>query len=480
MSLEKEKTISGLVWSSLEQVSTQGITLLVGIALARLLSPVEFGLMGMISVFIGISEVFVQSGFNQALIRKVDCSEEDYATVFYFNLAVSILIYIGLFIAAPLISQFFEEPVLTNMVRILGLMIIINAFTIVQVTKLTKNVDFKKLTNITFLSGVISGCIAIGLAFFEFGVWSLVCRQLIAVFVSAVLLWVFGQWKPVAKPSLEALKSLWDFSSKLVYLAIIDIAYNNIYNVIIGKYYPTGDLGQYRQADNFRNLPSKSLASIIDRVSFPILSNIRSQSNYSSVIIRLLKSTMLISFVSLIGLASISEDIIDILLGSQWHLAGEYLKILCFAALFFPMDKLLNTILKVEGRSDLVLKQGLIRKALAIPVVFIAIFIGIKQMLYALVIHQAISMMLLINYSAPFSKVRFKHIVGELYRSFLVCFAVFYLLFYLQIVLNIEPLFAVFIKVTVGTIILVVTFELLRVDEYLYLRKEIVHRFKMK
>ena len=271
----KQKTISGLIWSFIDSIAGQGISFIVGIILARLLSPKEFGLIGMLTIFIAISQSFIDSGFRQALIRKQDCTQTDYSTVFYFNIAVGVAFYILLFAFANSISNFFHEPVLKELIKVLGLALIINSFTMIQSTLLTKRIDFKLQAKISIIASLISGIISIYMAYTGLGVWSLVALTLIKYATNSILLWYWNKWKPALLFSKKSFKELFSFGSNLLVSGLIDTIYRNIYYVIIGKYFTAVELGYYTRAEQFQSLPSANLQGIIGRVSYPVLSTLQ-------------------------------------------------------------------------------------------------------------------------------------------------------------------------------------------------------------
>ncbi len=273
----KSKTVNGLFWSALDGFANQGIQFLVGIILARLLTPHEFGLIGMLTIFIALSQSFIDSGFANALIRKQDCTQVDYSTVFYFNFVVSIIIYFVLFFSASSISVFFNEPQLELLLQVFGIGLILNAIGTIQRTILTKEINFKLLMRISIVSSIISGIIAITLAYNNFGVWSLVVLTLSRFGFNSLLLWLWGKWMPNLVFSYASFKELFSFGSKLLMSGLLDATYRNIYFLVIGKYFSSIELGYYTKADQFKAIPSQYLTMIIQRVSYPLLSNIQEE-----------------------------------------------------------------------------------------------------------------------------------------------------------------------------------------------------------
>lgn len=470
----KSNTIRALFWSFIDRFSSIFITFVIGIVLARLLGPEEFGLIGMLSIFMAISMVFIQSGFNQALIRKKDCSEEDFSTVFHFNLFVSIFLYVALILSSEAISAFYEEPRLTNIIRVFGVILVINALTIVQRTKIIKSLNFKLLTKISLISNILSGIVGIFLAFTGFGVWSLVSKQIVLQGTQGILLWYWSEWRPSRKFSKESFKELFTFSSNLVGLAIIDTIYKNIYYVIIGKFYPTANLGQYTKADQIKRIPSETLTNIIDRVSLPVLSSIQDNSGkFELSFNRILRSTLLLSCLLSVGLSAISKELSIVLMGQEWSLAGEYLNLLCFTALFFPINKLLYSVLKVLGDSASILRLGLMVKLFAIPVIMMGIVVGIKPMLYTLILQQIITTIVITRTTER--KVGFSIFKKyfELFPTFLLSFTLYIFMISLGHFLNKELIIELLIKISVSTLLVLAFLEISKFNDYIYIKNSI-------
>ena len=318
MSSLKQKTVSGLLWSFIDNMAQKGITFIVGIILARLLLPAEFGLIGMITIFIAISTSFMESGFGAALIRKQDCTDADFSTVFYFNLTVGVFFYVLLFFLAPAISRFFNEPLLVSLVQVLSIVIVIDSLTIIQRTILTKRIDFKLQTKISVISSVISGVIGVAMAYQGFGVWSLVAKTLSQRGVNSLLLWLWNRWKPMLVFSKQSFMELFSFGNKLLLSGLINTIFQNVYYLVIGKYFSAQELGYYTRADQFRALPSQNLMSIVSRVSYPVLAQMQDDKialklNYKKMI----KSSMLLSFILLLGMAAVAEPMGIILIGAE-------------------------------------------------------------------------------------------------------------------------------------------------------------------
>ena len=268
----KEQAISGVLWNSVGKLLGMGIEIIVGIILARILTPKEFGLIGTITVIITLSQVFINSGFSQALIRKQNCTQEDYSTAFFFNLAIGIIFFVILFLASGFISRFYNKPELKPLVQVLGIGLIISSFTLVQSAKLIRRIDFKLQTKISVIASIISGFIAVIMAVKGIGVWSLVVKTLFNQAINSILLWYWNRWKPDLVFSVASFKELFSFGSKLLLSGLIGTFFNNIYYIVIGKYFTAADLGFYTRAELFKNLPSQNISDIMTNVSYPVLS----------------------------------------------------------------------------------------------------------------------------------------------------------------------------------------------------------------
>lgn len=470
----KQKTISGLIWSFIDQFANLGISFIVGVILARLLSPAEFGLIGMITIFIAVSQSFINSGFSSALIRKINCTNEDYSTVFFFNLAAGIIFVLILFFSSPLIADFFNEPTLKPIVRVLSLLLLIESLTIIQRTILTKRIDFKLQARISIISSSIAGVVAISMAYSGYGVWSLVFQQLLNQGLKSLLLWLWNHWRPVLIFSKASFKELFGFGSKLLVSGLIDTLYNNIYYLIIGKFFSAQELGYYTRADNFKNIPSQGLNGIIGRVSYPVLAGMqedksRLKRNYQTLI----RSTMFITFVLMMGMAAAAEPMIITLIGEKWRPAIVYLQMLCFVGMLYPLHALNLNMLQVSGRSDLFLKLEIIKKILAVPIILIGIYWGIKIMIAAMMINTIIAYYLNSHWSGRFIGYSIKQQVTDILPSFGIALTMGFLLFITGLLLPFNYLWKFIIEVFAGTLFILIFCELTKFRDYIYI-KEIV------
>ena len=383
----KRKTVKGFFWSSMESLLSQGMGIIFGIFLARMLSPQEFGLIGMITIFISIAQVFVDSGLSQSLIRKQNCTTHDYSTIFWINIAIGLLSYIIIWFSAHQIARFYNKPELVNLTRITSLAIIIGSVTLIQQTILTKDVDFKVLTKTSAIGTLVSGIASIILAYLGFGVWSLVWRTIINQAVRSALLWNRNRWWPSFYCSKSILKEHFAFSSNILLISLVAALYKNFYNLIIGKNYSDKVLGYYTNADQYSLMPSSTISSITNRVSYPVLSEMQNDNiRLKTSINKLITNVMYISFVLMFGLAAVAKPLFAIVLGIKWLPSAGMFQALCIAYSISPMHVINQNIMKIKGRSDLFLKTEIIKYLIFTPLLIVGAVFGIAYLIGGIVI----------------------------------------------------------------------------------------------
>lgn len=379
----KNKTVKGVAWSGIDNVVQMGVSFLVSIVLARLLTPDDYGLIGIITIFTMVCHTLINAGFNSALIRKKDCTDDDYNTVFIVNLILSLLLYAVIFVCSPLIADFFGRKELITLTQVSSLGMIIGALAIVQQTRLVKRIDFKTQTKITMVASISSGVLGIVMAITGFGVWALVAQQLSAQLFRTVMLWVVNKWLPQMRFSSKSFRELFGFGWKLMLSGLLDTVWKELYQVVVGKFYSPATLGQYTRAGQFSNLFSNNLTSVIQRVTFPVLSNIQDdKKRMLSAYRRIIKITMFITAISMFFLAAISEPLLYCLIGPKWHDAAIYLPLICLTSSTYPLHAINLNMLQVQGRSDLFLGLEIIKKAIAIGPLMVGALVGIIPMLY--------------------------------------------------------------------------------------------------
>lgn len=378
----KDKTVKGTFWSGIDNVAQMGVSFIVGVVLARLLSPDDYGLIGIITIFTAICTVLINSGFSSALIRKKDVTEDDYNTVFITNLVMSLVLYGIVFICAPLIAKFFDRNELVALTRVSCLGIIIGAISLVQQTILTKRIDFKTQTKITLIASILSGLIGIAMAFLGFGVWALVAQSVSSQVLRTVLLWIYCKWLPRIIFSINSFIDLFGFGWKIMISSLLDTLWKELYQVVVGKFYSPATLGQYTRAKQFSQLFSSNLTNVIQRVTFPVLADIQEErERMVNAYRRIIKITMFITTICMFSLGAVSEPLLYCLIGPKWHEAAIYLPLICVSASFYPLHAINLNMLQVQGRSDLFLGLEIIKKIIGLAPLAVGIFIGIIPML---------------------------------------------------------------------------------------------------
>lgn len=385
MSYSKGSIKSGFVWSALDSFGNQIIGLMISLILANMLTPYDYGLLAMLAIFVNISGLFIDSGLAAAVTRKCDRNEKDYATTFYFSLLMSIIFYLILVGCSQYIADFYNHQQLCSIIPILSLSLIINVFGVVPNTKITVSLNFKLYAIANFISLIISGTIGVLLAINDYNVWALVYQQLTAVLVRVVLLNLLVKWYPTEKFDIKSFMELFEFSSKLMLSNLIEVFYNNIYNIVIGKNYNPKELGMYNQANTLSSLPSSTITWVLLKVTYPLFSEAQNDDErFNKMFLFCLKSVLLIVYPLMFGIAIVSAPLINLLLNKSWHGTAEYLSILCIAFSNYPIHTMNINVLKAKGNSGLILKITLIKKVLATIILIITSTISIKAICYGI------------------------------------------------------------------------------------------------
>ena len=470
----KNKTIKGVGWSAADALLGQGVTFIVGLVLARLLSPDEYGLIGICLIFTTVLNGIVDSGFSNALIRKKEVTDEDYNTMFTTNMAISVVLYVLLFISAPLVSNFFHRIELTALVRVTGLILFFNALSITQVTILTKNIDFKTKTKASLVSAIISGVIGIVMAFMGYGVWSLVAQQLSKQLLYTLCLWVLNKWWPKFTFYNDSFKYMWGFGWKLLASGILNNVWNQLYQVVIGRCYTSSTLGHYTRANEYASIFSSNLTLIVQRVSYPVLAEIqddkeRMVQGYRKVI----KITMFVTAVCMISLGAVSEPLIYTLIGTKWQEAATYLPLICISMSLYPLHAINLNILQVLGRSDIFLYLEILKKIVGIVPIVIGIFCGIYYMLLTSILTGVISLYLNTWYTGKTLNYSFwkqlRDIAPSYFTALVIALAVYFLKY-----LSLPYYVVLMLQIIVGLVACITISEIFKFDEYKELKTIVI------
>ena len=466
----KNRTVSGVGWSAADAFLGQGVTFVVGLVLARILSPSEYGLIGIVTIFTTVLSGIVDSGFSNALIRKPETSESDYSTMFITNLAMSLLLYLLLFFAAPLIASFFVRPELESIIRVTGLILIIQSFSMVQNTILTKRIDFKTKTKASVVSASFSGVIGIAMALAGYGVWALVGQLLSRQILYTVLLWVFNRWRPRTGFSAASFRYMWGFGWKLMVSGLLNNIWNQLYQVTVGKFYSPETLGQYSRSNEYANLFSQNFTSIVQRVTYPALAEVQNDKERMVLAYRkVIKTTMFVTAVCMISMAAVAEPLIYCLIGPQWHEAATFLPLICISMSLYPLHAINLNMLQIQGRSDIFLVLEIIKKIIAVGPICLGIFVNIRWMLIGSIVAGIASFFLNSYYSGRelgYSSWRQLRDVAPSYVvAVIVAFSVYFLKY-----LPLSEYIILPLQVVTGAVVFFSVCKASKVEEYAELR----------
>ena len=373
----KASVISSLLWKFLERIGTQGVQFVVAIVLARLLAPADFGLIALVTVFVMIANVFVQSGLNTALIQKKNADNLDFSTVFYSCLALATVLYLGLFFGAPLIAKFYNNQVeLISVIRVLGLMLPLGALNSIQEAYVARNMMFKKLFYRSIGAIIPAGIIGVICAYWGFGIWSLVAQQLLNAFLICVIMWFTVKWRPSLSFSFERWKGLFSFGWKLLCSALLDTFYRNIRDLVIGKLFTPADLGFYNRGDQFPKIIIGNINASIQSVLLPSLSTVQdNRERLKQLARRSIKTSTFLILPMMAGLAAIAKSLTLVVLGEKWLPAVPFIQICCFSYAFWPIHTTNLSAINAVGRSDVFLKLEIIKKCYGLAVLALAIWL---------------------------------------------------------------------------------------------------------
>lgn len=388
----KSRATKGIIWSAVDKFAVQLIQFVLSIVLARILVPEDFGLMGMLAIFIAVSQIFIESGLGTGLIQRQDRKDIDFSTLFVFNLVVSVFFYFILFFLAPFISSFFKQPQLTELTRVLGLSLFINALAIVHRTKLTIAVDFKSIAKSNLIGVVLGGLFGVIVATNGYGVWALVAQTLLGLLASTVSLWFFSHWSPSIAFSKKSFQSLFGYGSKLLLAGFYAQILNNVYDICLGKFYPIASLGYYSRAKKFADISSGTIVSVLQQATFPILTSVQhDREKLISIYSQLIRMSAFCTIPLMTLIALLAKPIVLLLLTQKWALLIPLLQWMVFARIFFPMSVINMNLLNAIGRSDLYLKVDLSKLPLTILAMVITIPLGVKAMIIGHVVTSALS-----------------------------------------------------------------------------------------
>lgn len=462
----RNKTKKAFAWSAVENILYQVILFVVMIFMSRMLTPADYGLVGMIAIFTAISTAFVGCGFSTALIRKQNRTEADICSVFYFNTVVAIFFYFVLFFCAPLIADFYNEPRLVVVTRVSSLSLVISGLTAVQSTLFSAKLDFKTKAKASLSALVISSIVGLSMAYTGFGVWAILISGIVSAIVNSATLWVNSTWRPKLIFSWNSLKELFGFGSKLLVSGLIDTIYTNIYSLVIGKVFKASTLGHYSRAHNFASLPSSNLTTVLQRVTFPVLCTIQDDDErLASVYRRLLKLSGFVIFPLMIGLSAVAKPLILTLLNSQWEFTITLLQIICFSMMWYPIHAINLNLLQVKGRSDLFLKLEIYKKILGVCVLCISVPMGIVAMCIGSIFSSLIGLIINTYYTGKLINVGYFKQMKDLFPTLLLSLVMGAIVYLTVTFIDLPNILRLTIGVFEGAVFYIAMAKLFRFEE---------------
>ena len=474
----KATVFSNLIWRFAERCGAQGVAFVVSLVLARLLSPEDYGTIALVTVFITILQVFVDSGLGNALIQKKDADDVDFSSVFYFNVLVCAILYLGIFFAAPMLASFYDDLELIPVIRVLSLTIVISGVKNVQQAFVSRTMQFKRFFFATLGGTIGAAFLGIFLAYMGYGVWALVAQQLFNTTVDTLILWVTVKWRPKWVFSFSRLKELLSFGWKLLVSALLDTTYNQLRQLIIGKLYTTADLAYYNKANQFPNLIVTNINTAIDSVVFPAMSMEQDDpQRVKAMTRRAIKTSIYIMAPMMLGLAAVAEPMIRLLITDKWLPCVPYLRVFCITFMFYPIHTSNLNAIKAMGRSDLFLKLEIMKKIVGLIVLMSTIWISVEAMTYSLLL---VSLMSQIINSWPNRKLMDYSYLAQLrdIMPSIALAAAMALIVSSLPMLGLDDLITLGLQIVLGVIIYLFGSILFRMEAFMYLWDMIRNKLK--
>lgn len=470
----KKKTKVGAYWQMANQLSNNGLMFVINIIMARLLMPEDFGVVAIPMVFLAIAEIFIEAGFSSALVRKDEVSESDMSTAFIFSISVGVICYLVLFFLSPLIAGFYQEPRLINVTRVAAIAFLITPLSTPQTVILKRKIDFKTPAKVAVISRILAGALGISLAYYGFGLWSLVYSNLAGVFLTFAFNWISVRWYPKAGWSKDSFNYLFGYGSKMVLTYLLSRVYMNIAPLFIGKYCNTEQLGIYNNAHRYTIYPSRFFIGIVQNVTFPVLCQIKNDDNTLALSYRkMIKITTFLVFPLMLLLAVVAEPLVRIFLTDKWIGCVPFIQIMCLSIMWSPVHSLNLNLLLIKGRSDLFLRLEIIKDSIGVCIMLITLPMGIIPFLWGRVLSSIICLYINTYYTGKIIGVGFFRQMGDVLPSFILTMIIATATYSITSCLD-NSLFRLTAGILLGTILYVVISLLLRFPEW----KEVKYMLK--
>lgn len=422
----KEKTKKGLYWKFAEQFSNYGVQFIIGIFMARMLSPEDYGITALPAVFMAIAGIFTSGGFYAAMVRKSDLNDSDLSTAFYYSTCVGFLMYLVLFSASPWIAEFYNAPVLKPLMRVTALGFIYGPLGTPLSIILTRKMDFATPMKIGVVSRILTGCLGIALAYTGYGVWALVISTMFGDIFVILCRWYVVRWYPRAKWSKDSFKYLWGFGNKLMASSLLDTIYGSITPIFIGKFYSPAELGVYNRAQGYAALPSQNITTTLAQVTFPALSNMQEDEvRLANAYRKMLRVSAFIVFPLMMGLAALARPLIIVMITAKWEACIIYLQIICFSMMWYPIHAINLNLLQVKGRSDLFLRLEIIKKIWGLSLMIITLPLGVIYFCSAGIVSSIFCLFVNTYYTGKLINVGFIKQIKDLLPTLLLAFLMY-------------------------------------------------------
>ena len=469
MSLKKQ-TFSGVFWIFIDTFLLKGMPFCATFILARILGPEEFGIIGLVSIFITFGITLVDSGLSLSLIRTANSDDQDYSTVFFVNIGISIVLYFLLFFSSPFISEFFKQPMLSDIIRLYCLTFILSAFCAVQIALMMKNLEFKKLMLCNMPGALIGVAVALILGYSGYGIWSLVWMYLSTQIFQTLALWYFSNWNPKFIFSVEKLKVHFKFGYKLMLSGLLDNTFKNLYNFIFGKFYSIQQLGFYDRANSLNEYPVLLITGIINKVSYPILSSIQNDKNKIAKIYKTsLQLTFFVTAPVMLGIAAVIQPIILLVLGDKWIAAVPFFQIISLGVIFYPIHAFNINVLKVYGKSSLFLKLEVIKKIIIIILILLSIPFGIYGLLWSTVLTSIFALLINSYYSSEMIQYPVKKQIIDMLPTLIISLIVAGIMGFIKnLFLEFNFIIQIIIPSVTGIILYIVLNYVFKIPSFLY------------